>query len=767
MKRFLRIFALLLLAVALVCVVLMDIPSWEKLNLEKITSADASSVLLASDGTPFARLRTATAGERLHADEIPEVVRQAFLAAEDSRFYEHPGIDVHRMLGALVRDLRTLSFREGASTITQQLVKLTHLSGRKTISRKTNEIALALQLERKLSKDEILASYLNTVYFGEGAYGIESAAQTYFGKNAASLNAGEAALLAGIVKAPSAYSPFENPEQARTRRAYVLSRMEALGYLSDAEGAKMRAQPLPETRFSRADEYPWYRDEVLREACERLSLSADELLSGGYTIYTALNPEAQASAEALFENAAAFPADAADGTQAQAAFCAVDPETGGICALIGGRDYTVRRGLNRATQSRRQPGSAFKPVSVYAAAIDALGLSPSSILDDSQRTFDGHYTPSNAGGRYHGLVTMRAALSHSYNAASVSLIEFTGIDLAREYAMRMGLPLSDSDNYLSLALGSLTYGVTPAELTAAYAALSNGGRAVQAHTVEKIVDRNGRTVYEFTPPVRRALTEESAYLITSMLTTAATSGSASALSQSGVSIAGKTGTAACSAAGNRDIWTVAYTPDLVACAWMGFDNTDDRHMLPASEGGSGKPARLLAAFFRENASGARFSVPDGIATVRLDRQLLNEGHVSRLAPADAPQELTISEVYVRGREPTRLSEAFDAPDTPEAPVLERLPDNLVRVRAEETMGENVDYLVLRQSAEGREIRAVLTAETPFYDEPIDSEDVAYALIARNRRLYEAGVTRLSDVGPFAALPGEDSLAQKIRSFFAR
>ena len=225
MKRFILVFAMLLLAAALVGAVLMDIPSWEKLNLEKITNADASSVLLTADGAPFARLRTATAGEKLRADEIPETVRQAFLAAEDSRFYEHPGVDVRRMLGALWRDMRTFSFREGASTITQQLVKLTHLSGKKTISRKTNEIALALQLERRMSKDEILAAYLNTVYFGEGAYGIESAAQTYFGKNAASLNAAEAALLAGIVKAHSAYSPFENPAQARKRRTYVLSRM--------------------------------------------------------------------------------------------------------------------------------------------------------------------------------------------------------------------------------------------------------------------------------------------------------------------------------------------------------------------------------------------------------------------------------------------------------------------------------------------------------------------------------------------------------------
>ena len=767
MKRFILVFAMLLLVAALVGAALMDIPSWEKLNLEKITNADASSVLLTADGAPFARLRTATAGEKLRADEIPETVRQAFLAAEDSRFYEHPGVDARRMLGALWRDMRTFSFREGASTITQQLVKLTHLSGKKTISRKTNEIALALQLERRMSKDEILAAYLNTVYFGEGAYGIESAAQTYFGKNAAELNAAEAALLAGIVKAPSACSPFENPAQARKRRTYVLSRMEELGYLSEDEEANMRALPLPETRFSEADEYPWYRDEALRESCERLNVSADELLSGGYTIFTALNPKAQTSAETLFESASAFPADAADGTKAQAAFCAVDPQTGAIRALVGGRNYTVRRGLNRATQSRRQPGSAFKPVSVYAAAVDALGLSPSSILDDSQRTFDGQYTPANAGGKYHGLVTMRTALSHSYNAASVSLIEFTGIDLAREYALRMGLPLSDSDNYLSLALGSLTYGVTPAELTAAYAALSNGGRAVQAHTVEKILDRNGRTVYEFTPPLRRVMTEESAYLITSMLTTAATSGSASALSRSGVSIAGKTGTAACSAAGNRDIWTVAYTPDLVACAWMGFDNTDDQHMLPASEGGSGKPARLLAAFFRENASGARFSVPNGITTVRLDRQLLNEGHVSLLAPADAPQALTVSEVYVRGHEPTRLSDAFDTPDTPGAPVLERLPGDLVRVRAEDDSGADVDYLVVRQTAEGREIRAVLTAEAPSYEEAIEPGDLAYALIARNHRLYEAGVTRLSDVGPFASLPDEPSLAQKIRSFFAR
>ena len=595
----------------------LDLPHWQKLDLSKITDMPGTTTVFASNDESVGALHGGENRVWVPISRIPENVQNAFIAAEDLRFYRHHGVDLYRLFGALWQDIRTLSYAQGASTITQQLIKLTHLTQTKTLSRKAQEIVLALRLERQMDKRQILEAYLNAVYFGHGAYGVEAAANVYFDKTSDELTLAEGALLAGIIKSPSNYAPHLHPDKSIARRNAILDTMMENGFITmsqrnDARGEALRlAMNDDDTRFA------WYMDAVLSEAEEALGLSADEVISGGYRVHTGLDTAMQGAAEALFADGGNFPDGAEDGTPVQAALVALNADSGEISAVVGGRSYDIRRGLNRATQMRRQPGSAFKPVSTYAAAVDAFGYVPSSIVDDTPRTFAGGYTPGNAGGASYGRVTLRQALSRSLNIATVALADEIGTPALRNYAQRFGLPLAPEDANLSLALGSLTYGVSPAQLGAAYCALANGGEAVRPHVIRYIEDSDGKRVYEAGEEARQAVSPETAYMLTDMLKTAASTGSAKALSASGMPVAGKTGTVAQSEGGTRDIWTVAYTPQLAVSVWMGYDSPDSEHHLPADQGGSGYPARLCAAFLgavSDELDGRDFSRPSGVRT---------------------------------------------------------------------------------------------------------------------------------------------------------
>ena len=398
-------------ALLIALVVLLEPWGWQKLDLDRLTQLNQTSIVYDASGERAGSLYGSENRVYVTLDKIPLHVQQAFIAAEDQRFYEHPGVDVVRMFGALWHDIRTMSLEQGASTITQQLIKLTHLSGEKTLSRKAQEAVLALQLERQMDKDDILERYLNVVNFGRGAYGIEAAANSYFGKSAGELTLAEGALLAGVIKSPSNYAPHLEPENAVERRDLILQTMADCGYITQAEADEAQTEALELHLSEESARYGWYLDAAATEAQEKLGISRDELLTGGYAIYTALDTGAQTAAEELFENGANFPDPAADGTPAQAALVAENVENGEIVALVGGRTYDVRLGLNRATQIRRQPGSAIKPVSAYAAAIEGYGYLPTSFVDDTPRVFAGGYQPGNAGGNYYGEVTLREALS--------------------------------------------------------------------------------------------------------------------------------------------------------------------------------------------------------------------------------------------------------------------------------------------------------------------------------------------------------------------
>lgn len=723
----------------------LDIPNWKRLDLDKLYAQPTTSVVYDASGNAVGALSTGTMRTWTQLADIPDQVRNAFIAAEDQRFYEHRGVSVRRILGALVNNIRTRSYSQGASTITQQLIKLTHLSETKTLSRKAQEAVLALQLERKLSKDEILECYLNTIYFGRGAYGVGAAAETYFSKEVSELTLAESALLAGVIKAPSSYAPHINPEKAVERRDYVLGEMAECGFISEQQLAIAKSESLRLVMLDDSGErYGWFMDATLEEAARLLTMSVDDVLSAGYSIRTAFEPAIQEVADALFDDDTNFPVGASDGTNVQAALVAMRPDSGEICAIVGGREYEVQRGLNRATQIQRSPGSAIKPVSTYAAAIDAYGFTPTSMVEDTPREFDGGYSPGNAGGNSYGTVTLREALSRSLNIATVDLADLIGVNAVRNYATRFGIDLALQDDNLALSLGSMTYGVSPAELCAAYAALANGGTKVEPHLISSIEDADGRVIYRTEASSSRAVQDSTAYMLTDMLRTAATSGSAKALSSAGMPVAGKTGTVSDLDGSTRDVWTAAYTPDLALTVWMGYDSPDAQHRLSSSEGGSGYPARLCASLLkncRGELSCGNFSKPASVRTALVDSLALEEDEVL-LATEQTPADYVVTELFHTDGLPQEFSENWTAPNQVtdlkllsghgETPVLQFT-----------ALDDTAEYVVLRSHDGTTEIAATLTGTSGevlrFADIEADlSATISYTILPRHRLLREEG-----------------------------
>ena len=667
-KVLLTILAALIGVLLLFCAafyVFFDVPDWQKLDISRLSALAQTSSMYDMNGELMSELRGSENRIIVSLDEIPLHTRQAFIAAEDLRFYDHRGIDVYRILGALRSNLKSGSLAEGASTITQQLAKLTHLSAEKTIRRKLEEINLAFQIEKVYNKDEILAMYLNTVYFGRGAYGIQAAAQAYFGVDAEDLTLNQSASLAAIIKAPSIYAPHISPSNNRSRRQYILSVMAENGFISQEE----KQAALDESIWVLAQEaekqlYSWDIDEALRESAELLGLSADEVIQGGFKIYTAYDARLQTIADEVYADSSFFPAAASDGTPIQSAMAVVDTNNGAVLAMIGGRDYTVRRGLNRATQMRRQPGSALKPLAVYGPALE-LGYTTASVLLDEKTSFGG-YTPRNAGDRYYGLVTMRTAIRNSLNTTAVRLLEEIGLDASIQYLNKMGIPTRNSDRNLSLALGSMTYGVTPVELAAAYVPYANGGIYHQPYCVERIETVDGSNVYERKDSGKQVLSAQNAFLMTSLLQSVVSSGTGTRMLAANTPIAGKTGTVSMTG-GNRDIWMTAYTPEISVAVWMGYDQTDAKHKISNGITGGRNTASLAAAFFKKAYADREkpdFSQPDGLVWLTLDKRALTSRGSIMLASDKTPKEYRLSEVFAASNRPYAVSDIWQAPDAP-------------------------------------------------------------------------------------------------------
>lgn len=593
-------------------------------------------------------------------EDMPEYLKNAFIAIEDTRFYEHNGIDPTRILGALLEDIKSGSIKQGASTISQQLIKTSNLTYDQTMSRKLAEMMMAFKLEQTYTKDEILELYLNQVYFGKGAYGVGTAAQVYFGKDVSSLNLSEAAALAGILKSPSNYAPHIDMNRCVQRRNLVLSEMYSNGYISEGEYASAKGAKLQLADYD-ADAYPYgyYTDMVQKEACSILNLSYGELQRGGYRIYTTLDQTSQTTLETLAKDKSLFPENAADGSATECAAVILDSKTGGISAILGGREHTARLAFNRATSMRRQPGSAIKPVMVIAPAIEYGDYSPTSFLLDQPENFGG-YAPRNSGSAYKGWLTLRDVVAYSVNIPTVKLLNELTVAKCKNYASSVGIPFEEKDKNLSLALGGFTTGVTPLELCGSYMPFASGGYYTSAYCITKILDRDGNTVYENNPARYNVLSPESSYLVSSMLTSSVEYGTSKRAAVPGVPLAAKTGTSTYDdAKNNKDAWIVSYNSEYIFCCWMGFDKTDGNHSLPQGVTGGTYPAEFTAKVFSslyKGKSGPEFQVPAGIAALEIDKQYLESYYEVRLASLSTPEDQRITEYFTIDNVPTQSAE---------------------------------------------------------------------------------------------------------------
>ncbi|MBO0961303.1 penicillin-binding protein 1A [Neobacillus sp. MM2021_6] len=555
---------------------------------------------------------SANKNEGVPIKEVPDSMKNAIVAIEDHRFYRHNGVDLIGTSRALFRDLKAGGMVEGGSTITQQLTKNTILTSEKTVKRKLQEVFLAIAVEREYTKQEILQMYLNQIYFGNGAYGIKQAAGKYFAKEVNDLSISESAMLAGLIKAPSALNPYEHMEKATERRNLVLAQMKEQGFIS-AEQYEKAKQDKVVLNDKGGDpfrgKFPYYVDQVLDEAIREYGFTQDELLTGGYQIYTELDPLMQTAIENTYSNDTLFP-NGKDPLM-QSGGILVDPKTGGVRALVGGRGEHTFRGYNRASQLKAQPGSSFKPLAVYAPALED-GWKITDMLKDEEMKF-GNYQPSNYDHQYAGEVPMYEAVKESKNVSAVWLLNELGIEKGLDSVKRFGITLDKEDHNLSMALGGLHKGVSPLDMAEAFSVFPNNGVRVKAHVIQKIVDSGGKVVAEWKVEKERVTTKAVTDNMTTMLLGVVEQGTGEPAQIPGRETAGKTGSTQVPIKGInglKDQWFVGYTPQLVGAFWVGYDKTDaDHYITPTSGTGSSVIFREVMKEALENSPNESFKVP--------------------------------------------------------------------------------------------------------------------------------------------------------------
>lgn len=543
-------------------------------------------------------------------DDIPEHVQEAFIAVEDKRFFEHAGIDSRSVFRALFRDILSGEKVEGASTITQQLVKNIFLTNEKTWTRKIKEVMAATYLEHNYTKEKILEYYLNTIYFGHGVYGVEAASDYFFQKKAEDLTVIEGALLAAIPKAPNYYSPKSNPEQTKERRNLVLRLMQDENYLSPEEAVRLSGRSLGVT-IDEQQEKPWlesYVDLVIREANLKYHIESQELRRGGYKVVVGLNPDLQKIAYDSFQKDDFFPGSI-DGVEGATVF--LDSESGNVVAALGGRDFSYGD-LNRVNV-KRQPGSTIKPLAVYGPLLELPTFDPYTLIPDELKTYEGDYEPHNVDEKYQGEVSVYDALRLSKNTSAVWALDQIGISYAKDYLADMGIKIED--NGLAIALGGLSKGVTPIELAGAFRTFRDNGSYTEPYFIEAIYDKQGELLFSAKNKSSYVFDSQTAWNMTRILESVVQSGTAQPGSYTGP-LAGKTGTTQLPGVtgGIKDSWFVGYSPEFVGALWMGFDQSnEEQYLTRGSSAATTLMKGILEEYSRIHTVATSFQMPDGVS----------------------------------------------------------------------------------------------------------------------------------------------------------
>ena len=607
-----------------------------KFDINKIKYSNIAINLYDNENRPIKDTTTSCSYVKL--DTLNDDTVQAFISIEDKDFYKHHGLNYKRMVVAMLKNITSFKLKEGASTISQQLIKNTHLTNEKTFTRKINEIILTKKLEKTLTKDEILEYYLNIIYFGDNCYGIENASQHYFSKPAKDLTLSESATLAGMIKSPNTYSPIRNIEKTKLRRNLVLNEMlddKKISFesynkarLSDI---KVNITPISNNSLNS------YQSAVLDEACHILNMPAKNIAIGEYKIYTYYDSVKQQN---LIESFNAYD---------------INSNYLGISISANGEKVEAYYGLApvQMLNSRRQPGSAIKPILVYAPAINENIISPLTQINDEYINING-YSPKNVNNTYHGYTSVRDCLSKSLNIPAVKVLSYTGIDTSKQYAKRSGIVFDDQDNNLGLALGGMAYGTSLKELTNAYSIFSNGGKFSEAKFINYITDKNGKIIYHNKPSLKTVIREDTAYLMTDMLKTCAKNGTGRKLSDVDYGVATKTGTVGSQY--NTNAYNISYTTSDIVGIWLG--NADNS---PIDYIGGGLPTDIVKLYLNKVYSINKpkdFTMPNSVYIENIDALSLNKEHIVYKANNYIPKRYITTEIFSRFNPPKEKSTKF-------------------------------------------------------------------------------------------------------------
>ena len=604
------------------------------LNTEKIENSKTASAMKIYD-INHEEIK-ASNDSYISLKKLSSHTKNAFICAEDKRFFSHKGLDYIRIGGAILSNIKSRSFSQGASTISQQLIKNTHLSNEKTLNRKLKEIKLTKDLEKQYNKNEILEMYLNNIYFGNGCYGIENASNHYFGKSASKLTIAESALLAGTINAPSYYDIENKPEIAQKRRDLILQLMKNYGKITESEKLTAIKEPI-NLNITKLSSNNYIYDEIIKEACKHLKKSENLLKNSNVKIYTeidlSLQKQINSTLKKSYSNIESKP---------NTATIVINNKTGKIVSITGTKS---------TLSSNKQPGSTIKPILVYAPAIEYGYISPATKILDEKTNFNG-YSPENADKKYHGFVSVREALKNSYNIPAVKTLNETGISKSQEFAKRIGITFTENDNNLATALGGFTNGLSLKTLCDAYSSFASGGSFTPSSYITKITS-DGKVIYTSNLKKQQAMSSSTAYLITDMLLDTSTSGTAKRLKDLNFEVASKTGTVGKNGSkSNTDAFNVAYTSNHTILSYVGGTT------MPESINGATYPTMIskdILNLLYKNNPPKDFNKPTSIITKLIDKDEYSKNIISETDDTSN----SISEIFSKTNLPSQTKSSLN------------------------------------------------------------------------------------------------------------
>ncbi|MBQ8845112.1 MAG: transglycosylase domain-containing protein [Clostridia bacterium] len=608
-------------------------------------------------------------------NEIPNHTKQAFISIEDKNFYKHNGINKKRILKALYNNIKSLNIKEGASTISQQLIKNTHLSSEKTFKRKIKEVILTKKLEKNYTKNEILEYYLNIIYFGNNCYGIENASIYYFSKPCKELNIEESCMLAGLIKSPNSYSPITSLDTCKKRRDIVITEMFNDGYITKSQEIKAKNSPINLNLKTFSDnKLNSYSEACIDEAIKILKLPAKQIALGGYKIHTYQNAEKQQNLISALKITNMENNDNAG--------IVIDSKSHGIIAYYGESSYKI-------LDAKRQPGSVIKPILVYTPALNEDIITPETQILDEEISIEG-YKPKNYNNSFSGYLSIKDSIKKSVNIPAIKVMNYVGIENCKEYGKKLGIKFDEKDIGYPLALGGMTYGCNIKDLASAYTVFNNKGFYSDAKFISYITDNNNKLVYLHKPKEERVFREDSVYLMTDILKETAKNGTARKLSDLNIEVASKTGTVEkINSKNNLDAWNISYTPSEVIGVWCG--NLDNSEIEIT---GSGKPTIAVKNYLKKYDNNTdTFEKPSSVYEVDIDYLELEKNHKVVLANPSSPERYKKKVLLSRFNTPNEISSNFK--EKPEINVNVSSENKMIKIKL--NTEKHIDYKIYKNS----------------------------------------------------------------------